>query len=192
MPDYSKGKIYIIRAPGTDQVYIGSTTMALKARMREHVARTLRGDGTCRSSRIIALPGYSIDLLEEFPCATVEELRRREGHHIRENAARVVNKAIAGRTPAEYVAEHAEDYRRRANEWYQNNKDKRRAYEARTREKRLAWMRNYYHTVVKPRKSATVSPDASTNSTATEGLEDLPAAATLKPASVAAESAAGV
>jgi hypothetical protein len=194
MPDYSKGKIYIIRAPNTEQIYIGSTTMALKARLRVHQRQGLHGG--CRSASLVAAPGHTIELLEDFPCATGEDLRRREGHHIRENAGRALNKNIAGRTTAEYMAEHAEDYRRRANEWYKNNRDRRKAYEAQTREYRLAWMRNYYQTVVKPRKdalrSANASPDTSTNSTDTEGLADLPAAAILNPTSVAAESDAGV
>jgi hypothetical protein len=148
----------------------------------------------------VAAPGHTIELLEDFPCATGEDLRRREGHHIRENAGRALNKNIAGRTAAEYMTEHAEDYRRRANEWYKNNRERRKAYESQTREYRLAWMRNYYQTVVKPRKdalrSASEVPDTSTTSTATEGLAGAlaawEAAATLKPASVAAESVAGV
>ena len=182
MPDYSKGKIYIIRAPGTEQIYIGSTVLPLAKRLYQH--RRLQGG--CRSKELIAIPGHDIELLEDYPCATVEELRRREGWHIRENAGRVVNKAIAGRTQAEYFAEHAEKYRARANEWYRNNKGRRRAYEEQTREYRLAWMRNYYQTVVKPRKEALRS------STTTSAGGGVPVAAALNPTSVAVASPCGV
>ena len=182
MPDYSKGKVYIIRAPGTDQVYIGSTVLPLSKRLYQH--RRLQGG--CRSRELVTIPGHTIELLEEYPCATVEELRRREGHYIREHAGKAVNKVIAGRTQAEYFAEHAEKYRTRALAWYYANKDRRHAYEAATREYRLAWMRNYYQTVVKPRKEALRS--ATTNA----GGEAPPEAAALNPTSVAAASVAGV
>lgn len=192
MPDYAQGKIYVIRAPDTDRIYIGSTVMPLEKRLYYHRSYNLTGKG-CTSREIVKLPDHRIELLEAFPCSTVEELRRREGWHIRQNAGRVVNKVIAGRTQAEYITEHADQYRERALAWYYANIPRRRAYEAQTREKRLAYQRNYYQTVVKPRKDAlragTCSPGTSTVSTAMVGL---PTAANLNPTSVSAASVAGV
>ena len=40
-----------------------------------------------------------IELLEYFPCDTLQELERREGEHIRNNES--VNKVVAGRTKQE-------------------------------------------------------------------------------------------
>jgi hypothetical protein len=192
MPDYSKGKVYIIRAPGTDRVYIGSTVLPLAKRLYQH--RRLQGG--CRSRELVTIPGHTIELLEDYPCSTVEELRKREGHHIREHAGRAINKNIAGRTGREYMAEHAEKYRARANEWYRNNKDRRRAYEAQTREYRLAWMRNYYQTVLKPRRdalrSAAFAAAVADGSAIDTPAWALPPAATLNPTSVAAASVCGV
>ena len=42
---------------------------------------------------------FYIELLENYPCTTKEELRAREGHYIREMGT--LNKYIAGRTPEE-------------------------------------------------------------------------------------------
>jgi hypothetical protein len=192
MPNYAQGKIYVIRAPGTDRIYIGSTVMPLEKRLCYHRSYTLNGKG-CTSRELVTIPGHTIELLEAYPCATVEDLRRKEGWHIRQNAGRVVNKVIAGRTPAEYMAEHADKYRERALAWYYANIPRRRAYEATIREKRLAYQKNYYQTVVKPRKAAvrSVSPPAGT-STISTAMEGLGPAAALNPTSVAAASPAGV
>ena len=189
MPDYAQAKIYIIRAPGTDKVYIGSTVQTLKARLRLHVRDQLRGYG-CRSRELVAIPGHTIEQLEYYPCSTVEELRKREGYYIRQYAGRTINKNIAGRTGREYIAEHADRYRAQALAWYYANKDRRHAYEEKTREYRLAKMKEYYQNVVKPRKEALRS--AAGTSTTTSAGGGVPVAAALNPTSVAAASVAGV
>lgn len=194
MPDYSKGKIYIIRAPGTDSIYIGSTTMALNARLRVHQQEQLRG-GRCRSAALVATPGHTIELLEAYPCATGEDLRKREGHHIRENAGRALNKNIAGRTGKEYMTEYADRYRERALAWYYANKERRQAYNQANREKRLAWQRNYYATVIKPQRLARLAAAEGNSTTSGGGTPpgEVPEeAAALKPTSVAAAAPSGV
>jgi len=192
MPDYSKGTIYRITAPGSDKFYIGSTTLPLETRLSGHRTRHLRGDGSCRSSLIVSLPDHKIELLEAYPCATVEELRRREGWHIRQNLDRVVNKAIAGRTPAEYMEENKLRYRERALSWYYNNKERRRAYDEANREKRLAYQRNYYQTVVKSRR-ATAGVSATADATPLPaGAEVTAAEGGLNPVGVAPGPVAGV
>jgi hypothetical protein len=187
MPDYSKGKVYIIRAPGTDRVYIGSTVMPLEKRLYQH--RRLQGG--CRSRELVTIPGHTIEQLEYYPCSTVEELRKREGYFIRQYAGRTINKNIAGRTGREYMAEHADRYRAQALAWYYANKGRRHAYEEKTRECRLAKMKEYYQNVVKPRKEALRSA-AGTSTTTSAGGDVLPEAAALNPTSVAAASDAGV
>jgi hypothetical protein len=201
MPDFANGKIYIIKAPTTDRIYIGSTTMTLKARLREHQKQALLG-GSCRSKEILAHEGYTIELLEDYPCNSSEELRRREGHHIKENASRIVNKSIAGRTAQEYREDNAVERRKKSLDWYYANIDKRKEYEAKTREKRLAYQKNYYQTVLKPqrlaRRVATVGTSASAEGSANTGATAEATApvveetATLNPTSVAAASPDGV
>jgi hypothetical protein len=203
MPNYSQGKIYVIKSASTDRIYIGSTTMTLEARLREHRKQALLG-GCCRSKEIVALPDHKIELLEAYPCATSEDLRRREGHHIKENAARIVNKAIAGRTPKEYREDNIVAHRKKSLDWYYSNIPKRREYEEKTKEKRLAYQKNYYQTVIKPQRLARRAAAAITaGSSNTGGGEVAPTpvaetttpsveTAVLNPTSVSAAAVPGV
>lgn len=80
MPDYQQGKIYAIRSPHTDKVYIGSTVVALSKRFSQHK----RGTCGCSSKEIIDAGDAYIELVEACPCNTKEELFRKEAHLMRE------------------------------------------------------------------------------------------------------------
>jgi hypothetical protein len=216
MCDYSQGKIYVIRAPGTDRIYIGSTVLPLEQRLRLH---RQKGGASCRSRELIGIPGHTIELLEAYPCATVTELRRREGHHIRQHSGVAVNRNIAGRTQAEHYADNADRIRTKALNWYYANIERRKAYYEANKEKLLAYQRDYYHTKLKAQREAqraaafaaavadgtAIDPDhppawaqraAGTSPTTSAGgceTGEAPAAAAiLNPTSVAAASPAGV
>lgn len=111
MPDYQAGRIYAIRAPGTNEVYIGSTVLPLSRRMSQHRAHFKRWkvakDPFVTSFKILEHEEAYIELIEMFPCNSKEELNRREGEIIRatENC---VNRCIAGQTQKEYNATHKE------------------------------------------------------------------------------------
>lgn len=149
-----QGKIYVIRAPGTEKIYIGSTLQSLDDRLREHRMKTAFNKNTCSSKQLIEIPGHYIELLENFPCNTRTELRRREGWHIRLHGGHAVNKNIAGRTQQEYIAEHIETYRKRALNWYYCNKERRKAYDESIKEKRKEYQKAYYQAFVKPARIA--------------------------------------
>lgn len=108
MVNYDNGKVYIIRSPNTDKVYIGSTTLTLSQRMAEHRRITRyytmgngMGRGGCpRSSTILDAGGAYIELLEEVHCKTRAELLAREGYHMRAFVNHIVNLQIAGRDDA--------------------------------------------------------------------------------------------
>ena len=105
MPDYSRGKIYIIRSYQTDQVYIGSTIQPLSNRMVTHrgMYKSYKLGGTNYTSSFEVIQFYDayIELVENYPCNSNEELHRREGQLIRETE-NCCNKNIAGRTKEEY------------------------------------------------------------------------------------------
>ncbi len=138
MPAYSEGKIYKITAPSTDRIYIGSTTMPLAYRFAEHRRQFLRGAGTTRSRELLGLPGVRIELLENYPCADRAALCRREGEHIRAHRDICVNHAIAGRTPAEWVAENRQRCRDTWNRWAARHPDKIQEINAKKRAERAA------------------------------------------------------
>lgn len=80
MPDYSKGKIYKITSPNTNNVYIGSTIRTLKARMYNHMFnfRNCAPKACCASYNVIKYQNAQIELIEYFPCTTIQELEARE------------------------------------------------------------------------------------------------------------------
>ncbi len=128
MPDYSKAKIYAIRAPGTDSVYIGATTKPLLSqRMAEHRAHFKRWEEgkenlTC-SAKILDYEGAYIELIEEFPCQTKDQLNRREGEIIRQTP-NCINKYVTGRTVIEYISENKEARNEKSRNWYYANREK--------------------------------------------------------------------
>lgn len=81
------GIIYMISSPNTDQVYIGSTTLALKARFSRHKAVS----NHARSAIIIAAGDAKITELFKFETCTVEELRLKEAEYILQYKDKLVN-----------------------------------------------------------------------------------------------------
>ena len=114
--DYNNSKIYCIRNSINDMIYIGSTTQPLSKRMGEH-----RNNINCvkcknyklyETMRELGRYNFYIELIENYECTNLEELRKREGQLIREYKTEL-NHRIAGRT---------------GNEWYYKNKAKKKTY----------------------------------------------------------------
>ena len=126
MPDYSLGKIYMVypRVENVEEgdVYYGSTTQSLSRRMAEH-----RGKSNCKFLfDKYGVKNCFIELIEEYPCGSKEELCKKEGEHIRAN--KCINKNIAGRTIKEWQKEHyienRDKIREQYKEYYIENSDK--------------------------------------------------------------------
>ena len=113
--DYKNGKIYKILNDNTDDVYVGSACQPLSKRMAEH--RGALNKKACSNFKIynkmkeIGKEHFYTELIEEFPCDNVEQLRAREGYYIRQIAT--LNKLVAGRTKEEF-----EEYRHEAKKEY--------------------------------------------------------------------------
>ena len=106
MPDYLKTKIYMIVPTCTyteGDIYIGSTCLALSARMANHRKKS----NSCSSKYLFQKYGVEnckIVLIENFPCNNIEESTKKESEHIR--ITKCVNKVIPGRTKAEWYADN--------------------------------------------------------------------------------------
>ena len=115
MPDYSQGKIYRVIVPGCEQVYIGSTTKGLGTRLcnhRAHYKFFKDGKGHYLSVfKIFELGEPIIELVENFPCATKQELTAREDDIIKATD-NCINRWGATKNP---------DYHK---EWYERNKER--------------------------------------------------------------------
>ena len=139
--DYKNGKIYCIRNTNDYDVYVGATCSSLSKRMAQH--RRNANKHECAHYLIykkmnnIGIENCYIELIENYPCNNVDELRAKEGEHIRQIGT--LNKIISGRTQKLYVAEHSEktqEYQKKYREdhkehnkkykqnYYNNNKDK--------------------------------------------------------------------
>ena len=126
MDRFQRGKIYAIRAVGSDMVYIGSTISTLTHRISCHRAdfrRYQAGKGKYITSiKLMELEGHYIELVENYPCADRNELNRREGQIMRETEG-CINRCIAGRTPVEYRRDNKEAIVIRKKQFYQDNKE---------------------------------------------------------------------
>ena len=106
MPNYKHGKIYKI-VNESDDVYIGSTTLALKLRFQLHKSMNKRfrlGKGqylsSCNMWNDNANP--HIQLLEECPCDSSKELAEREAHYYQLHKSNCVNKNIPNQSNSEW------------------------------------------------------------------------------------------
>ena len=90
---YLSAKIYTIRSPQTDKYYIGSTCNTLSKRFYQHVMRNKRNMRTdnCTAWFITRNDDSYIELLENYPCNSRDELTKRENELIRANKDNVVN-----------------------------------------------------------------------------------------------------
>ena len=123
--DYKNSKIYKILNDINDEVYVGSTTQSLSKRMAKH-----RGDMNTKRSlkfkfklydlmRELGSEYFYVELIEEYPCDNVEQLRAREGVFIRQMAT--LNKRIEGRTKKEYTTD-TKDAKREYDKHYRTKK----------------------------------------------------------------------
>ena len=126
MADYSQGKIYKLECNITNDVYYGSTTQSLSARMSLH-----KYSRTCTAINIIDRGNYTCKIIEEFPCKSRKELQARERWWIENNVC--INKQIPGRTPQEwrednegynikYNEQHKEHIAQKSKEYHEANK----------------------------------------------------------------------
>lgn len=89
--DYSQAKIYKITNDFNNDIWIGTTCDTLIKKFSVHKAEAIRN---LRKGCIIqnhirehGLDRFRIQLIEDFPCEDVYQLRQRQGHHIREMKA---------------------------------------------------------------------------------------------------------
>ena len=85
MPDYSTSKIYKIICDTTQETYIGSTINPLSRRLGKHISDAKHKSRVCASKQIIDRGNFKIELLEEFPCNTKQELLFKEREWIEQS-----------------------------------------------------------------------------------------------------------
>lgn len=146
MPNYKNAKIYTIRCPDTDDEYIGSTIQTLAMRMGSHRRNHKKYPNACASGVLIGRGNAYIELIEEFPCDNVEQLRKREGEIIR-SRPNCLNRYVAGRSDKEYREEKKEHRDTLKKEYYQANREKvlenAKSYHQKNKEARNAYAKEW-------------------------------------------------
>jgi|APGre2960657423_1045063.scaffolds.fasta_scaffold202620_2 hypothetical protein len=150
---YSKGKIYTIRCRTDDSlVFVGSTS-------QQYICKRFASHkNNCKIGRSGSLykhitdndwSDWYIELHENYPCNSRDELCRREGEVIREIGT--INKNIAGRTQNEssrnWQANNRDKHLKSCKNWRENNRDKhlenvKRWYDN-NRDKKLEFMKRW-------------------------------------------------
>ena len=109
--DYANGKIYTIRSLSKpDLVYVGSTILSLSQRFTGHKTNFRKPIKWLSSFLVLEAGDAHIELLENYPCSNIKELRRREGHV--QQSMVCVNHNVAGRTAEEWrvQTDHSHKY----------------------------------------------------------------------------------
>jgi len=125
MNKYQNGKIYKITSKQTDDVYIGSTIQKLSHRMSGHKSRD--NTNSYLSRCITKYADATIELIEDYPCETHNELLWRERYYF-ENT-KCVNKKLPILSTLEqaeyslkYRLSHKERKKEIGAEYYEKNK----------------------------------------------------------------------
>lgn len=124
MPDYSKGRIYTIRCRSNDKlIYVGSTTQSLSVRFAGH-----KKDKKITLYRYINNPennttwvDWYIELYENCPCNSKEELTKRENEVIRDIAT--INKQGYYIDRKDYHIQNRDAILARRKEWGETRRD---------------------------------------------------------------------
>ena len=126
---YQNAKIYKITDIAYNKCYIGSTTEELSQRMARHrrnFKQFLISDKRFISSYDLfneyGVENCKIELIEYFKCDTLQELRKREGEHIKNTEC--VNKRVEGRTDKEWREDNKDKMKEYHKEYYVSNIDK--------------------------------------------------------------------
>ena len=141
--DYKNGKIYKILNTIDVDCYVGSTCQPLSKRMakhRESMHNTVKKDRKLYAKmHELGVFNFYIELIEEFPCENIEQLRKREGESIRQLGT--LNIQIAGRTRSETVKAYRETHSEQLKDYF---KDYYKDYYNSNRERVLERQKQYY------------------------------------------------
>jgi hypothetical protein len=123
MPNYKCAKIYKIINDIDDEIYIGSTTQTLDNRFKGHL-KSVECNNKGKLYDLIRKYGvehFSIELLINYPCNSVEELCKKEGEFIKIYGS--LNRIVSGRTKKEYLIDNKKIITENKKIYYEKNKE---------------------------------------------------------------------
>ena len=145
---YHNSKIYQITDIGYNKCYIGSTTEELSMRMARHRSKfkvfLKSGEGYTSSYDLFneyGVENCKIELIQYYKCDTLQELRKREGEHIKNTEC--VNKRVAGRTKQDWHEDNKDKMKEYMKEYKEQNKDKMKEYREQNKDKIKQQVKEY-------------------------------------------------
>ncbi len=123
--DFAKGKIYKITNDLNDDIYVGSTCDTLVKRFIYHKSDSKKEIEQIRPlyklMHEIGFQRFRIQLIEDYPCEDLYQLRQREGYWIRQIGT--LNQRIESRTDKEYHQDNKDKINLRHREHWKDVKD---------------------------------------------------------------------
>ncbi len=144
--NFQNAKIYKITNDFNNDIYVGSTCDTLHKRFSSHksLSKTKHFPLYILINEI-GFERFKIELIENYPCEDVYQLRQKEGEHIRKLGT--LNKIISGRDPKEYRDINKEKISIKHKEYKEKNKaiesEKRKEKYYLNREIELVKMKKY-------------------------------------------------
>ena len=146
---YQNAKIYQVVDVGYNKSYIGSTCESLSKRMtrhREAYKKQLQGNRVdTTASRLFdefGIKNCKIELIENYPCESKEELLKREGHFI--STKDCVNRCLSGRERKDWLKDNQEHIKEQQKEYYRRHFDNISKNSKEYKEKHKEWYKAYY------------------------------------------------
>ena len=144
--NYQNGKFYCIRNWVDDDIYVDSTCQALSKRMAWH-RQSIRSEKKkhykiYHKINELGIDNFYIELYENYPCGSKEELVRKEGEIIR-TLNPLLNKRVEGRTRNEYYDDNKDKIKENCKQYRENNKDKVSEYQTQYREDNKDYLKEY-------------------------------------------------
>jgi predicted GIY-YIG superfamily endonuclease len=132
MVNYTNGKVYRLCC-GDRTLYIGSTAQPLSVRMSGHRRH--------KTSKFFGREDVRIVLIEAWPCANRDELRRREQHYIDHAEALFPNVELRNEVRAYATPEDKKAYDVRYNATEKRAVSKKRFYDTKKGKDSRAWFK---------------------------------------------------
>ena len=121
MVKLQNGKIYVIICNKTGLKYYGSTTISLSMRLSIHKYMMNKTTNNLSSFEVLKNNDYKIELVENFPCQSKDDLFEREKYYIQNNEC--TNKRIPSRGIKEWYNDNKNEILQQKKEYYQSNKE---------------------------------------------------------------------
>lgn len=116
MVNYQEGKIYKIKSKQSEKYYIGSTTLDLEERLKQHkhdYKRIIEGKRkrNITSTELTKYNDCYIKLIKLFPCGSKKELEKEEGRLQKKYKNMIVNQMVAGGKTKEEQKEYLKQWK---------------------------------------------------------------------------------